>query len=129
MPATDYQRLSALAGGNVQIERFTPDFVSYLAAADLSVSMAGYNTCMDIISARIPALVWPFDVNREQRMRAKRLARMGALTVLRDQDLEPTRLATLMAQTLQRPYQQTLPLNIDGAATAAKWITQRVNKS
>ena len=125
----EFKRLAGQSVANVRIERFTTDFLSYLSAADLSVSMAGYNTCMNIVAARIPALVRPFDVNREQRMRAQRLADLGALTILTDQDLDPSRLAALMTQTMLGPSPQSLPLNIDGAAKTAKWITQRVSET
>ena len=125
----EFKRLAGQSVANVRIERFTTDFLSYLSAADLSVSMAGYNTCMNIVAARIPALVRPFDVNREQRMRAQRLADLGALTILTDRDLDPSRLAALMTRTMLGPSPQPLPLNIDGAAKTAKWITQRVSKT
>ena len=125
----EFKRLMENCSANIRIERFTTEFLSHLAAADLSISMAGYNTCMNIVATRIPALVWPFAVNREQRMRAQRLARLGALTILDEQDLKPTRLASLMTRNLQGQYQQSLPLNIDGAANTANWITQRVGKS
>ena len=55
----------------VRIAKFTPDFLSFLAAADVSISMAGYNTTMNILATGVPALVWPFAANREQERRAK----------------------------------------------------------
>jgi predicted glycosyltransferase len=67
----------------ILVSRFTPDFLSYLEAADLSVSMAGYNTCMNILAAKTPAIVWPFSQNREQRLRAERLAQKAPFTVLK----------------------------------------------
>ena len=36
------------------------------------------------VAARVPALLWPFSVNREQGLRARRLAERGLLTVLQD---------------------------------------------
>ena len=37
--------------------------------AALSISLAGYNTLMDILATRTPALVYPYMANREQNMR------------------------------------------------------------
>jgi predicted glycosyltransferase len=82
-----------MAGGRVDVQRFSPDFLAELAAADLSVSMGGYNTTMNLLAAEVPALVWPFARNREQGMRAGRLARLGALELLGEADLNPSRLA------------------------------------
>jgi len=114
-------RVTFLPG--VQLERFTADFLSYLAAADLSVSMAGYNTCMNILAAGVPSLVFPFAQNREQRIRAEKLAALGALSLLKEEDLEPSRLATLMAEVLNsRTKPVRVPVNLDGAQETARWL-------
>ena len=73
----DFDALLCNKVPRLEISRFTPDFPAWLAAADLSISMAGYNTCMDILSARIKALVYPFRQNREQSLRATRLEQAG----------------------------------------------------
>jgi len=65
----------------IGVDRFTPDFLSFLDAADLSVSMAGYNTSMNIMAVGTPAIVRPFAQNREQRLRAERLARVGDMRI------------------------------------------------
>jgi predicted glycosyltransferase len=107
----------------VQLERFTADFLSYLAAADLSISMAGYNTCMNILATGVPSLVFPFSQNREQRMRAEKLAALGGFSLLREEDLEPSSLATLMAEVLSSPIKPgRIPVNLDGARQTARWL-------
>ena len=125
MPEADVARLNAWAGGRVDIQRFTPDFLDYLAAADLSLSMAGYNTSMNLLAARVPALVWPFAQNREQRLRSERLAGLGALRVLADRDLEPPRLAALMDQALAQTARPAVDIDLCGAANTARWIADR----
>ena len=102
--------------------RFSSDFLSYLAAADLSVSMAGYNTCMNILAAAVPALVWPFSQNREQRLRAERLAAAGGLKVLSEADLNPDRLTVIMEQTLSQRPRLSQPIDLNGAANTAQWL-------
>ena len=114
-------RVGSLPG--VQLERFTADFLSYLAAADLSISMAGYNTCMNILAAGVPSLVFPFAQNREQRIRAEKFAALGGLRLLREEDLEPSRLATLMAEVLNSGIKPVrVPVNLDGARETARWL-------
>jgi len=44
---------------NVSIKEFTDDMMSYMAAADLVVSMAGYNTVCEILTLRKPAIPVP----------------------------------------------------------------------
>jgi predicted glycosyltransferase len=125
MPEAHFSALSDRVASmpDVQLERFTGDFLSYLAAADLSISMAGYNTCMDILASGVPSLVFPFPQNREQRIRAKKLADIGGLRLLKEEDLEPSRLATLMADVLnvgRKPL--TVQINLDGARETARWL-------
>ncbi len=94
------RRLQEMGTDRIAVSRFTPDFPAWLSAADLSVSMAGYNTCMNILAARVPSLVWPFAQNREQRLRAGRISEMGGMRILEDADLSPDHLADLMSRIL-----------------------------
>ena len=123
----EFDRIYKLVGKHVQMEQFTADFLSYLAAADLSVSMGGYNTTMNILATGVPALVWPFPQNREQRLRAGRLADLGVLRVLEDEDLlHPDRLAVIMDQWISRSTRPSVNINLNGAANTARWIENRV---
>ncbi|MGD9085807.1 MAG: glycosyltransferase [Desulfobacterales bacterium] len=118
----DYESLKRLAGRRVTIERFSADFISYLAAADLSISMAGYNTSMNILASRVRALVWPFAQNHEQTMRAGRLAAIGALELIDQQDLAPHRLGQKIDRSLSQRSTVSFNVNIEGAANTARWL-------
>jgi predicted glycosyltransferase len=124
MSREEFERLKSLSSKRVQVFRFTPDFLSYLVAADLSVSMTGYNTCTNVLAAGVPALVWPFSRNREQRLRAERLSRLGPLEAIEDDDLEPARLATIMGRTLSRRSRVPVTIDLEGAANTARWLEQ-----
>lgn len=100
-----------------RVQPFVSDFLRELAQADLSISMAGYNTCMDILSAGVKALVYPFAQNREQAFRAAKLQQLGVLEVLESLAVEHLRgriAAKLHHQQTPRPTQAIL---LDGAAT------------
>jgi predicted glycosyltransferase len=122
MPAEEVARLEPLAGGPVALERFAADFPAELAAADLSISMGGYNTTMNLLAAEVPALIWPFAQNREQRLRAGRLAALGALEVLEAADLAPEPLAAAMGRILGRRERPRVVLDLNGAAATARWL-------
>lgn len=112
---------------HISIQNFTDRFVDYLCAADLSISMAGYNTTMNLLSTGIFGLVQPFDQNREQRMRSERLAAQGALGILEEQDLTPSRLAVRMRtalQNMQGRNQASLRVDLNGAHRSAELIEQ-----
>lgn len=126
MTEKDYERLKPLSDDRIRIARFTTDFLSYLAAADLSVSMGGYNTCMNILSTGVTALVRPFSYDREQGIRAHRLADRGILRVLEDRDLHPERLAGIMAEALATERVPARDIDLDGAAYTANWLVRQM---
>lgn len=103
----------------VTITRFTNNFSNWLAAADLSVSMAGYNTCMNVLAEGVPALLYPFNQNSEQRMRAEKLLSHHALHLLAPQELHPTSLALLMVTYANSP-RFTTTINLSGAANTVQ---------
>ncbi len=113
--------LQKMRTDRISVSRFTPDFPAYLSAADLSVSMAGYNTCMNILAARVPSLVWPFSQNREQRLRAERISEMGGMRILEDADLESKQLAALLTRNLTEQVRPAYPIDLEGAVHTANW--------
>ncbi len=122
MSPENFLRLKRLENEDFAVSRFTTDFLSYLGAADLSVSMAGYNTCMNILAAKTPAIVWPFSQNREQRHRADRLAHKAPFTVLTDGDLNPERLAFFIRERLLHKERPADMVNLQGSTNTAEWI-------
>ena len=115
----DVSALKAQAAGHshIHVEQFSKHLVAYLACSSLSISMAGYNTCMNIVTTGVPALVLPFTGggNDEQTVRARKLADLGLVTVLSPGDLEATRLAELMENSMRQP-RNTSGLDISGSA-------------
>jgi predicted glycosyltransferase len=110
---------AAKALPDARVARFTDGFADILAATDLSVSLAGYNTVMGVLAAGARALVAPFDQNREQRLRAERLQELGLLGVLDASDLTPSRLAARMVAALDAPPPPKAAINLDGARNTA----------
>jgi predicted glycosyltransferase len=104
------------------VDRFTADLPAWLQAADLSVSMAGYNTCMAILATGVRAMVHPFAQNREQGLRARLLAERGLLDIIEDQDLSPSRMADRMLAGLSSSSASATAVDIDGASRTARWI-------
>jgi len=134
LPDEEFQQLCDRAAEteSVQVERFTPCFVDRLAGASVSVSMAGYNTCMDILSTGVPALVYPFsgNGNLEQSMRATRLERRGGVGVLTAGDLEPRALAGRIRKLLDSPGMRAVAgggFRMDGAPESARLVREAVS--
>jgi predicted glycosyltransferase len=95
---------------------------SHMAAADLVVCMAGYNTMSEVLYLKKKALVVPRPgPSAEQRMRAGLLAERKLIDVLDPAELTAETLAQRLLQDLERtdypPADDVVPL--DGARQAA----------
>jgi predicted glycosyltransferase len=100
-----------------------------LYAADLSVSLAGYNTCMNLLVSKVPSLVYPYSRQQEQPMRADRINNLLPMKIMSEVDIQPDRLSKLIDQILQKsPPVESIPLNLDGAAHAARFLNGLRNK-
>jgi predicted glycosyltransferase len=114
-------KLLASADSRIKILPFSNDFLTELASACLSISMAGYNTCMDVLSSGVKALVYPFSQNREQGIRAVKLEQMGMLHMIKT--LDPQSLATSILETLEGDSTRSAPaINLSGAMNTASYI-------
>ncbi|WP_320169573.1 glycosyltransferase [Maridesulfovibrio sp.] len=125
-----YENLCNRAEKNtrIKIKRFAPDFTNLLMAGDAMVSMAGYNTCMDILASGIPAAVYPFSFNREQTMRAEKISRHIRLDILKQEDLAISRMEDIINNLLIR--NRTSPdhgIDLNGAGNSAEIIRKAGN--
>jgi predicted glycosyltransferase len=122
MDRDEFSQIAEKVQTGIHISSFTKNFLDYLQIADVSVSMAGYNTCMDILTTRVPALVWPYSGDHEQGIRAERLSRLGVLQILNDEDLHPDRLVLRLKQMLSEDPKPSVNIDLNGAVNTAKWI-------
>jgi predicted glycosyltransferase len=120
MPAEQFQSLQDRVEGrsHITLQRHTTQFLNLLRQADLSISMAGYNTCMDILLAGVRAVVWPFTEheNGEQMLRARKLEQLGYVKVLDPARLGPDYLAAEITRCLNMPARApSVALDLQGA--------------
>lgn len=107
---------------DVTFMKFTPDLVSYMRAADLVISMAGYNTTCEILSLQKRAILVPrVKVRQEQKLRASHLADLGLTRQLLPHQLQPSRLLAEIERSLALP-EPIVNLNLDGLNTITKTI-------
>jgi predicted glycosyltransferase len=77
---------------------------------------------MNILAANVPALIWPFAENQEQRLRAESLADKAAVRALEDADLVPDRLAGLMEEMISSARRSAVRIDLDGAENTARYL-------
>jgi predicted glycosyltransferase len=76
---------------NIRVSRYTPNLLNYMQKADLSISMSGYNTTLNIMTTGVRAMILPFTGNddQEQKMRAEKLDNLGIVKMIQPQELQP----------------------------------------
>ncbi len=110
----------------VRINRFSNNFAAELVQAHLSISMAGYNTMMDLLATGTPGLVYPFMQNREQLLRARKFEEMGVVEVINK--LDPAEIASAIERIKERRASFTCPIDINGAPKTKELIEQYKNR-
>jgi predicted glycosyltransferase len=124
-PYSDSELLDELKkyeSSHLHVHSFCDNFPEWLHAADLSISMAGYNTCMNLLEASIPALLHPFAQNREQRMRIAAFSNCCDFTLLETDDLHPEKLTQLICEKLKHPKKSNC-VDLDGAVKSSELIS------
>ncbi|HWQ31548.1 MAG TPA: glycosyltransferase [Blastocatellia bacterium] len=104
MPDRQKAELSrrAAAHPGTEFREFTSDPMSYLAAADVVISMGGYNTVCEILSLKKKAIVIPrVRPTREQWIRAERMSRLGLFSVIHPDYLTPQTLINSLHDCLE----------------------------
>jgi predicted glycosyltransferase len=125
MPQGKRQALRRMAANlPVSFMEFTADLDSYLAAADLVISMAGYNIACELLSLNQRALLIPRGHTRaEQRIRALILAERGQAHLLPPEELEPQRLRQAIDRALNSPFPEPT-INLNGLGNISRAIKE-----
>jgi predicted glycosyltransferase len=122
------QDLSRAQSENVQIIEFTEDPMSYMNAADVVISMAGYNTICELLTLAKRSIVVPrVKPVEEQKIRAERLGGLGAFRMILPGDLTPQTLGSALNDELQLAQNRVrVPARIDlGALPRITAILQK----
>ncbi len=125
LPQEDFARLQekVVSHPHIILKRFTANFLKYMEQATVSISMAGYNTCMNILSTGVQAVVLPFSGggNDEQGSRARKLEALGLLSVLEADKLSGDYLAEKINERLE-PQTLRTELNLQGVTTTTQLL-------
>ena len=83
-------REAAQRSSGIRILEFTNDLLSYMNAADVVVSMGGYNTICELLTLRKKAVVVPrVRPVEEQKIRAERMASLNVFKTILPDELTP----------------------------------------
>jgi predicted glycosyltransferase len=116
---------------NITLRRYTAHLLDYLHQADLSISLGGYNTTMNILQTGVRALIYPAAATEqtgEQTSRAIMLENKGVLKLLHAEDLVGDRLAQKILNSLDRPL-ITHTFDLQGAEKSRLRLQQLLHNS
>ncbi|NOU23300.1 MAG: glycosyltransferase [Methyloglobulus sp.] len=99
------QHVVALIDGcpNVIVRNFTDDMMACMDAADLVISMGGYNTVCELLTLRKRAIVIPRVMPvQEQWIRAERMSKLGLLRTIHPEKMTPSILMAAVQDELSK---------------------------
>ncbi|NJR62094.1 MAG: glycosyltransferase [Cyanobacteria bacterium CRU_2_1] len=103
---------------------FTDDMASYMDAADVVVSMGGYNTIGEILSLRKRAIVVPrIQPVEEQWIRAERMSQLGLFRAIHPDHLTPESLGQALMEALVAQPIAPFPLDMGALPRIADYLT------
>ncbi len=104
---------------------FSGDFISYLEAADVVVSMGGYNTVTELMTVDTPAVVIPrVEPCSEQWMRAKKFYHMGLIEMIHPRLLDPERLVKAIEKAGTKRPRSTIRQDLTGASVVVNHVRE-----
>lgn len=109
MPKTHRREIERFCrnGCPLQFREFSDEIEPILMAADVVVSMGGYNSTCEILAFRKKAVIIPrIRPVREQYIRAQRLAEFGLINMIHPENLTPSKLL----KTIERTISEDNPL-------------------
>jgi len=122
-----WQELRARAAGRdgLELVRSVPDLPAELRSAIVSVSQCGYNTALEVLRARVPALVVPYFApgEDEQTRRAERLVELGAVRALAADQVDGRALARAV-RSLRHSRPPAVDLDMGGAQASAEILSR-----
>ena len=118
---------------SVIIQSFTDDMMGCMNAADLVISMGGYNTVCELLTLNKRSIVIPRVAPvQEQWIRAERMAKLGLMRTIHPEHLTPSVLMDMVKEELTKvnvrqhgQYQ----INLNGLLGVCKEIYQLLGKA
>ena len=124
MAAADKDFFRAQSSEALTVVDMAEGFLTCLQNAYVSISMAGYNTIMDLLLTKTPAVVVPFEGSgeTEQLTRSDILAQNKVLSVLRGEDMTVDTLKNAINNALASAS-NNISVNKNGAQRSAQLLT------
>ncbi len=116
------------AGNSVIVEPARADFPALLHRCHLSISLAGYNTVMDVLRAQCRSVLVPSTTGgeSEQDIRARLLAERGVIQLAEGSTLTAESLVKAIGHAVSRTPVRLPDIDMDGRDTSVRLIFEAV---
>ncbi|MGH9752326.1 MAG: glycosyltransferase family protein [Blastocatellia bacterium] len=115
---------AAASRPEVRVPEFTDDLMSYMDAADVVVSMGGYNTICEILSLRKKSVIVPrCRPVREQLIRAERMSRLNLFKMIHPDQLTARRLMNTLLEQLDCEQESAPLFELEAQSQVAHWVS------
>jgi len=130
LPEAAFAAYRDTAPDGVTVERSRPDFPQLLANCRLSISQGGYNTVMEVLAARTPAVCIPYagGLESEQTLRCRLLADRGALEIIEADAVNPHAVAAAADRAVTGTDAAASGLDLGGAQNSAEILKSALNR-
>jgi predicted glycosyltransferase len=118
---------------NAIIQNFTDDMMACMDAADLVISMGGYNTVCELLTLGKRAIVVPrCKPVQEQMIRAERMEKLGLLRTVHPENMTPSGLMDTVEEellTIDTHRQNGYKIDLNGLYGVCNSIHQLLNRA
>jgi predicted glycosyltransferase len=124
-------KLDQMQSDDITLHQFdSQEYLKSFSAASLIISLGGYNSLIESISANKPLLIYNRDfagANKEQHLRIKLFESSGHLEVITPADLTPNKLSNLISRKLSNLQVPACALNVKGAEASRESLARLLN--
>ena len=122
---------AALNRGNIVIENYTSELIAYMQTADISISLSGYNTTMNILTTGVRCILVPIgheNQDKEQLIRTQKLENLGLVDYIHFEDLDHNLLAKKVISCLNNSVLPDSQFDLQGAKKTAILLKEFLNQ-
>lgn len=116
--------------GSIKVQRFHRNIPELLRQVDAVVSMAGYNSCVEILQSGTPAVLLPRSHPRkEQLIRAARFSELGWVDFMPEPDPDPVALREAVENALKKPRRTHQEVDLNGLGNLCQVVLELIESS
>lgn len=111
---------------NITLRKYTANLLAYMDKAELSISLCGYNTTMNILRTGVKSMIFPSNKDWEQKVRAEKLEKLGLTEIIHSHELNPESLSQKIIVNLsKKAFVKTCePIQLQGAQTTSSLLQE-----